>query len=86
MLHVKLFREDGFCGAVGLQDRETFELYAWQAASRKRHYPAVASELDLLRTQVSRLLMRTKSYGSPNSYTLRNPSLAILAIPKCREA
>ena len=28
MLHVKLLREDGFCDAVKLQDRDTFELYA----------------------------------------------------------
>ena len=33
---------------------------------------AVASKLDLLRTQVSRFLMRTKSHGPPNSFALRN--------------
>ena len=34
---------------------------------------AVASRLDLLRTQVPRFLMRTKSRGSPNLLTLRIP-------------
>ena len=47
MLHVKLFREEEFCE---LQDRDTFELYAWQALSWKRYSPAVASELGLLLT------------------------------------
>ena len=27
MLHVKLFREEGFCDAMKLQDRDTCELY-----------------------------------------------------------
>ena len=71
MLHVKLLREDGFCDAARLQHRDTFELHAWQASSRKRHSSAVASKLDLLCTQVSRLLMRMKSHGSPNSFALR---------------
>ena len=43
--------------------------------SWKRHFMAVASELDLLRTQVSRFLMRIKSRGSPNAFTPR-PSLS----------
>ena len=75
MLHVRLLREEGFCGAAGLQDRETFELYARQALSWKRHLSAVASKLDLLRTllhnPVSSLLVRTKSHGPLNSFTLR---------------
>ena len=32
MLHLKLLREEGFCE---LQDRDTFELYAWEASSWK---------------------------------------------------
>ena len=51
MLHVKLLREDGFCDAVELQDRDTFELYAWEAPTWKRHSSAVSSKLDLRRTK-----------------------------------
>ena len=51
MLHVKLSREDGFFDAVKLQDLDTFELYALEASSWKRHSSAVASKLDLLRTK-----------------------------------
>ena len=51
MLHLKLLREDGFCDSVELQDRDTFELYAWGASFWKRDSSAVASKLDLLRTK-----------------------------------
>ena len=51
MLHVNLLREDGFCDAVKLQDRGTFELYAREAPSWNRHSSAVASKLDLVRTK-----------------------------------
>ena len=51
MLHVKLLREDEFCDAAKSQDRDTFELYAWEASSWKRQPSEVASKLDLLRTK-----------------------------------
>ena len=51
MLHVKLFSEDEFCDAGRLQNRNTFELYAWEASSWKRHSSAVAPKLDLMRTK-----------------------------------
>ena len=71
MLHAEQLREDEFCDALRLQDLDAFELYAWQDSPWKRHCTAVASKLGILCTQVSRLLMRTKSRGSPNSFTLR---------------
>ena len=71
MLHVKLLNEDGYCDAAGLQDRDAVELYAWQASSWKRQASTVASEIDLPRTQVPRPQIRTRSRGSPNSFTPR---------------
>ena len=44
MLDVKVLREEGFCVAVRLQDRDTFELSACEASSWK-------TVLDLLRTK-----------------------------------
>ena len=82
MLHVKMFREDGFCDAPGLQDRDTYELYASKALSWKRHSPAVASKADLLRTQVSKLLVSTKSQGSPNSFMLRTSLIRYSGNPR----
>ena len=51
MLHEELVRGDGFCDAVKLQDRDTYELNAWEAPSWKRHSSAVASKPDLLHTK-----------------------------------
>ena len=51
MVHVKLLTEDGFCDAVKLQDRDTFERYVQEASTWKRHSSAVASKVDLLRTK-----------------------------------
>ena len=64
MLHVEPLSEDAFCDAVGLQDRGTLGPCVWKAPSWKRHPPAVASKLGLL---------RTKYHGSPDSFTPRMP-------------
>ena len=47
----KAVKEEGFCDAVKLQDRDTFELHACEASSWKRHSSADASKLGLLRTK-----------------------------------
>ena len=73
MLHVKLLREEGFCDAVRLKDRDTFELYAGEASSWKRHSSAVDSK---------HYLLRAKSHGWPFLSRQEFRSLVILAIPK----
>ena len=69
MLHVKLLREDGFCDAVELQDRDIFELYASEALSWKRLSLAVASELYLLRTKSLSLFWQSSSLAKPEILT-----------------
>ena len=66
MLYVKLLREEEFCGAARFQDHDTFELYAWQASSWKRHTSAVAPKLDLV-PRVSRPIKLARAKITPLS-------------------